>query len=210
MDTVSIKGEKRTEGGKVATKNLRKLGKIPCVVYGGDTNVSFSTIKKEVKPLIFTSDFKLAEVSIDGEVHKCILKDVVFHPVTDEIVHMDFLKLTAGHSVKVEVPLQFVGASPGVMQGGKLIQQIRRIKIKATPENLVDKLTVDISTLELGDAVRVNEIFPVEGVEIINNGAIPVATVEVPRALKSAEAEEEEAAAAAAGAEETPAEATEE
>ena len=209
MDTVSIKGEKRTEGGKVATKNLRKLGKIPCVVYGGDTNVSFSTMKKEVKPLIFTSDFKLAEVSIDGEVHKCILKDVVFHPVTDEIVHMDFLKLTAGHAVKVEVPLQFVGASPGVIQGGKLIQQIRRIKIKATPENLVDKLTVDISKLELGDAVRVNEIFPVEGVEIINNGAIPVATVEVPRALKSAEAEEA-AAATAGGAEETPAETTEE
>lgn len=208
METVSVKGEKRTDGGKVATKNLRNQGRIPCVVYGGDTNVSFSTVKKEVKPLVYTSDFKLAEVSIDGEVHKCILKDIVFHPVTDEIVHMDFLKLTPGHSVKVEVPLEFVGVSPGVIKGGKLIPQIRRIKIKSTPENLVDKLTVDISNLELGDAVRVKEIFEVEGVEVINNGAIPVATVEVPRALKSAEAEE--AAAVAAEGEATPEEATEE
>ncbi len=204
METVAIKGEKRTNGGKVATRNLRNQGKIPCVVYGGDTNVSFSTVKKEVKPLVYTSDFKLAEVSLDGETHKCILKDIVFHPVTDEIVHMDFLKLTPGHNVKVEVPIEFVGESPGVIQGGKLIQQIRRVKIKATPENLVDKLTVDISNLKLGDAVRVREIHAVDGVEIINAGAIPVATVEVPRALKSAEA------AAEAAAEGTEAEVTEE
>ncbi len=189
MQTITVNGQKRENLGKVATRESRQAGQIPAVVYGGDTNLSFSTTHRELKPLVYTPEFKLAEVNVDGSAHKCILKDIQFHPVTDAIMHVDFLKLTDGHPVKVEVPVSFEGVSPGVKSGGKLIQQLRRIKIKAIPENLVDHLRIDISELELGSAVRVRDIMAVDGVEIMMNEATPVATVEVPRALKSAAAQ---------------------
>ncbi len=206
METITVKGEKRDGLGKVATRNARKQGLIPAVIYGGDSNVSFSTITKEVKPLIYTPEFKLADVNVDGESHKCIVKDIQFHPVTDAIMHIDFLKLVDGHPIKVEVPVEFEGVSPGVKSGGKLIQQIRRIKIKTVPAKLIDKLSVNISELELGGAVRVRDISAVDGIEILVNEATPVATVEVPRALKSAEAAEAVAAGAGEATEEASAE----
>ncbi len=199
MQTVTINGEVRKELGKKATTRARKEGKIPCVLYGKDEVVHFSTEFKDVKSLIYTPDFKLAEVKLGGETYRCILKDVQFHPVNDEILHIDFLKLIAGHPVKVEVPVRFTGTSPGVKAGGKLIRQVRRIKIKTVPEKLVDEMVLDISSLEMGQSIRVRDIQGLEGVEIINSPSIPVALVEVPRAMRSAtSAKEKEAAAATA------------
>ncbi len=203
MDIVTVKGEKRSNAGTKFARADRRAGLIPCVLYGNDKNTHFTTIQKEVKSLIYTPEFKIAEIDIDGEVQKCILKDVQFHPVTDEIMHIDFLRLTDGHPVKVEIPVRFKGVSPGVKAGGKLMQSVRRIKIKTTPEKLVNELFLDISELQLGAAVRVRDIEPVDGIEILNAPSTPVAFVEVPRALKSAEAaaaateEEQEASAEA-------------
>lgn len=193
MQTVAIKGEERAEIGKKYTKAVRSAGKIPCVLYGKDEVVHFSTTSKDVKPIIYTPDFKIAEVEIGGKQYRCILKDVQFHPVSDVITHIDFLKLIDGHPVKVEVPVRFKGNSPGVKVGGKLIQQVRRIKIKTTPDKLVDELTLDISNLELGQSIRVRDIEAIEGIEIMNSPGIPVAQVEIPRALRSATAAKEKA-----------------
>jgi len=153
-----------------------------------------------VKKLIYTADFKVAELNIGGASHRAIVKAVQFHPVSEEIMHIDFLELVAGQSVRLEVPVHFVGSSPGVKTGGKLLQNLRRIKIKTTPENMVSSLELDISELELGHAIRVRDIKPVDGVEIMVTGATPVAVVEVPRALRSAAtaAEGEEGAEEAA------------
>lgn len=199
METVAISGNVRTDLGKKATKALRVDGQVPCVIYGGDKVVHFSSIPKAFKPLIYTPDFKLAEITIDGETFKCILKDAQFHPVTDEIVHLDFLQLVPDKSVKVNIPVGFKGVSPGVKAGGKLIQKLRTIKIKTTPEKIVNKLFVDISEVVLGSSVRVRDVEINEGMEVLNPGATPVASVEVPRALRSAEAEAEDAVTAGEG-----------
>ena len=191
MQTVAIKGEARTDLGKKFTKSVRNEGKIPCVLYGKDEVAHFSTTLKDIKSIVYTPEFKVAEIELAGNTYRCILKDVQYHPVTDEILHIDFLKLIDGHPVKVEVPIKFTGTSPGVKSGGKLIQQVRRIKIKTVPEKIVDELTLDISSLELGQSIRVRDIQAIEGIEIMNSPGIPVALVEIPRALRSAAAAKE-------------------
>ena len=136
--------------------------------------------------LVYTSQFKLAEVTVDGSTHRCILKDLQLDRLTDEVIHIDFLKLTPGHKIKINVPLATKGASPGVKLGGKLVTKMRTISVKVSPENLISEVTVDVSGLDLGQTVRVRDIEKVDGVEIMNAPSIPVATVTIPRALRSA------------------------
>ena len=195
METVNVTIQPRTETGKKANHQIRKDGRIPAVLYGKDSNHIFTTTHKEVKQLIYTPNFKLASIEIDGASHNAIVKDIQFHPVTDQIMHIDFVKLIDNHPVKVEVPIRFKGTSPGVKEGGKLIQSMRKVKIKATPENLVDELVADISGVMLGQAIRINELEIGEGIEILSPANTPVASVEVPRALKT----EDEVAATEAG-----------
>lgn len=202
MESVAIQGVLRKQTGKKGAKAVRNAGRIPAELYGGDTNIHFSTTQKEVKTLIYTPDFKLAEVNIDGETYKCIVKDIQFHPVTDEIVHIDFLRLIPGRTIKVDLPIAITGQSksPGMKAGGKLMSNVRRVKVKTTPEHMVHELKLDVSQLSLGQAIRVRDIPAVEGIEIMVPGGTPVASVEVPRALRSAtdaaerEGEEEEEA----------------
>jgi large subunit ribosomal protein L25 len=201
MEIVKIQGSARTDLGKKANKQLRKNGLVPCVIYGGDKPVHFSAEHGSFRSLIYTPEFKLAEIELGGGTFKCILKDIQMHPVTDSLVHIDFIELVPNKTVKVEIPVKFRGVSPGVKTGGKLISNLRRIKVKTTPEKLTDHLTLDISTLELGHAIRVKDIDVLEGVEVMNSPNIPVASVEIPRALKSATdaaAKEEGAATPAA------------
>ena len=188
MVTVAVNGTTRTDTGKKSTKAVRNQGGIPCVIYGGDDVVHFSTVHNDVKPLIYTPDFKVAQVSVDGKEYRCIVKDVQFHPVKENILHIDFLQLIDGQSVKLELPVKFEGTSPGVKLGGKLQQTLRRIKVKTTPEKMVDVLSLDISELELGQSIRIRDIKEVEGIEVMVDPATPVAMVEVPRALRSAAA----------------------
>ncbi|GLR19178.1 50S ribosomal protein L25 [Portibacter lacus] len=186
MNVVKVQAEKRTEVGTKSSKSLRREGKIPCVLYGNDQVEYFTVEFNQVKGLVYTPEFKLAEIEIDGTVHKCILKDIQMHPVTDAIVHIDFLRLVDDVKVKVELPIAFKGDSPGVKNGGKLIQTMRTIKIKTTPDKLVDKLYVSIQGLKLGNSVRVKDVEVGEGVEVMSALATPVAQVAIPRALKSA------------------------
>jgi len=203
METVAVNGTIRTEVGKKATKAVRKQGQVPCVIYGGDQVIHFTSAPGAFKQLIFTPEFKLAEITLDGTAYKCILKDAQYHPVTDEIVHMDFLQLIDGQNIIVNIPVAFKGVSPGVKAGGKLISKLRTIKIKTTPDQVVNQLFVDISELVLGNSVRVRDVEVTDKMLVMNPAATPVASVEIPRALKSAEAgEEEEGAEAEEGAEE--------
>ncbi|MBX2872081.1 MAG: 50S ribosomal protein L25 [Saprospiraceae bacterium] len=191
MEIVAIKGQVRTDVGKKASKAVRNEGRVPCVIYGSQDTLHFTIDPKQVKPLVYTPDFKLAEVELDGASHKCIIKDIQFHPVSDAIVHIDFLSLTEGHKLKVEIPVGFEGVSPGMKLGGKLQQNLRRVKIKTTPEHLVDKLILDVSHLELGQAVRVRDLKVSDDIEIISPLGTPIASVEIPRALRSATSAEE-------------------
>lgn len=188
METLKVEGTKRAEIGTKSAKLARKEGQVPCVMYGQGDTIHFSVTPKSVKGLIYTPDFKLAELDIEGDVHKAILKDIQFHPVTDEIVHMDFLKLTKGVPVKVNIPLRTKGVSEGVKGGGKLIQQVRTILVKTMPEDIVSELYVDISSLQLGQSARVKDVEVTDKMEVMNPPATPVVAVEVPRALRSATA----------------------
>jgi large subunit ribosomal protein L25 len=187
MEVVKINGTVRTEVGKKASKAVRNSGAVPCVIYGGSEVVHFSAVVNEFRALIYTPDFKIAEVTVGGKTYKCILKDKQFHPVSDALVHVDLLNLVEGQSVKVEVPIRFKGVSPGVKVGGKLLQNVRRVKIKCLPAQLINEVRVDISSLELGQSLRVRDIQVGEGIEIMQTGGIPIATVEIPRALRSAQ-----------------------
>lgn len=199
MQKVQITGHSRPDTGTSGSKKVRNAGMIPAVIYGGEEVMHVSVAPGEIKDLVYTPDFKLAELEIAGEKYTCILKDLQAHPVTDEILHMDFLRLIEGMPVNVEIPVRFKGTSPGVKKGGALVKLLRRVKIRTTPEYLVDELYVDISSLKLGQSIRVKDLIVGEGISVSNSPSIPVAIVEVPRALKSASAaagaddEEEEA-----------------
>ena len=204
MEVVAIKAQAREQLGKVGAKSVRKEGLIPGVINSISGNTHFSVAKMDVRPLIYTPKFKVAEISVDGKVQKCFVKEVQFHPQTDEIVHIDLQALEDGRMINVQVPIELVGKAPGVAIGGKLYQKMRKAKIKTLSENLIDKLVLDVSSLELGDSIRIKDIEGIEGIQIMNQPGIPVASVETPRALRSAQdaaAGEEEGAEGAEGAE---------
>jgi len=191
MEIVTLSTSSRADVGRKGTKAVRASGAIPAVMYGGGEVKHFSTTMKEVKPLVYTPDFKLAEIEVDGAKHKAILKDIQFHPVSDEIMHIDFLKLVDG-------------VSPGVKEGGKLLTSLRTVRVKTVPEKLVNKLIADISNTNLGEAIRVKDLQVGEGIEVMTDPNIPVASVNVPRVLKVEEEVEGEAIEGAEG--EAPAE----
>ncbi len=186
MNTFQLSGEARTDLGKKATKADRANGRIPCVAYGRNGAEHFTVGLPDVRKLVFTPNFNLVDLTLAGAGKRAILKDVQYHPTTEAIEHMDFLLVEEGHAVKVELPLRTVGVSPGVKAGGRLIQTVRTLKVKTSPDRLVDELTVDISSLDLGQSIRVRDVHVPEGIQLVANGAIPVAMIEIPRALRSA------------------------
>ncbi len=192
MKTLTLEGTLRKELGKKNTGDLRRNGFVPCNLYGGKTNVNFYAPYNSFLKLVYNPDFFKVNVTIDGKTYETLIKEIQFNPVTDRISHIDFLELTPGKKVIAEVPLNLVGQSEGVKAGGKLIQKMRKLKIKATPENLKDAVEVSIETLGLGKSIYVRDIKE-EGLEIINSPEIPVASIEITRSLRSAEAEAKKA-----------------
>lgn len=190
METIAITGQSRTGLGKKPSKDLRNDGRIPCVLYGGQDVVHFSVTLNDVKNLIYTPDFRVANLTVDGTTYRCIVKDYQLHPLTSNLTHIDFLSLVDGQKVKLEVPVRTKGVSPGVKLGGKLQQKLRRVKVKTLPEEMVTELFVDISPLDLGQSLRVRDIQVPAGIELLNSPSIPVVTIEIPRALRSAAAAE--------------------
>lgn len=188
MQTITISGKARTNVGKVATKADRAAGNIPCVMYAGNEVVHFTSTLSELRGILYTPKFYKAIINIDGTIHEALLKDVQAHPITEEIRHIDFHKLTPGVPVTVEIPIRVVGQSPGVKEGGKLLVKVRKVKVKSTPENLKDTIDVDISGLKLGQSFKVRDIKE-EGFEVLNSPSIPLVSVEITRALKSAATE---------------------
>lgn len=183
MKQVTIEGQLRSEFGKKASRHVRAEGKVPCVIYGGAGNVHFTTTHKELKGIVYTPEFKQAVINVDGKSYTCILKDLQMDKITDEVTHIDFLELQAGKRVTANVPLRFVGQSVGVKAGGRFVVKMNTVKVRTTPENLKESIDVDITDLEIGKNLRVEDI-KVENTEIMHHGRIPVAAVVITRALK--------------------------
>ncbi len=200
MKSIVLEGTLRTETGKKAANHLRKTGEVLCNLYGGKENVMFSAPYNSFNPIVYSPDFYQVEVKLDGKSYTALVKDVQFHPVTDKIQHIDFLELIPGKTVVAEIPIVLVGQAAGVKAGGKLVQKLRKLKVKSTPENLLDKVEVNVEKLQLGKSIKVRNISEAN-FEILNPLAVPVASVDVPRALRGSfkaggnDEEEEEAPA---------------
>jgi large subunit ribosomal protein L25 len=198
METIVIKADKRSANGTKAASDIRRNGLVPAIIYGDKESTPVSVNMHEARHAIYTPNFHVVRLNLDGNQVRCIIKDVQFHPVTDNVVHIDFLQLMEGRKMKVEIPLKFSGIAEGIKAGGKLIPKMRPVQVKVAPEHLVDELVLDVTELKLGDSMRIKDIEVGEGVEILNSPGIPVVTVEIPRALKSTEAEAAKEAEAAA------------
>src|ERR1700742_5374667 len=204
MKTITIEGQLRTELGKQATRQLRSEEKVPGVIYGGAKEVNFSAPVTAFKTLVYTPDFQLAEIKVGGNAYRCILKDLQFDKVTDELIHADFLELVEDKKVIATIPIKFTGAAKGVKDGGKLITKMKALKIKTLPKHLRENIEVDLTELELNGNVRVEDV-KAENYEILNSPRIPIASIVLSRQLKQEEAATTAAAAGAKAAAAAPA-----
>lgn len=187
MKTITIEGHLRTESGKKATRQLRSQDNVPGVIYGGAKEVNFYTSAKALKPLVYTGEFQLAQVNVDGNSYTCIMKDLQFDKVSDQLNHIDLLELVEDKAVVATLPLKYVGTSVGVKAGGKLITKMNALKVKALPKDLKEHIEVDITNLDLNGNIRVEDVKE-PNLEILNSPRIPIASVVLTRQLKQEEA----------------------
>lgn len=159
MKSITIKGQERESVGKKATKALRDAGMVPCVVYGGDQPVHFTAEDKSFKNLVYTPNAHTVVVDLNtGKKIDVILQDIQFHPVSDKILHIDFYQLRDDKEIMMEVPVKITGTSPGVLAGGVLRLNQRRLKVKALPKNLPDFVEANISELEMGNKLYITKL----------------------------------------------------
>ncbi len=193
MKTVEIIGYKRANLGKTEAKRLREEGMVPCVVYGGDHQIHFYAPAILFRDLVYTDEAHFAMLTIEGEPEpfEAIMQDIQFHPVSEMIMHIDFLQLFRGTPIKMSIPTRPIGNAPGIQAGGKLIRKVKFLMVRSLPKNMPEYIEVDVSGLELGQSIKVGEIETGEW-EILNSPLVTIAGIEVPRALKGKEEEEEE------------------
>src|SRR5690554_5051199 len=159
MKSITINGSQRESVGKVATKALRNAGKIPCVVYGGDSPIHFSAEELAFKDLVYTPDVHTVVINLEnGDKINAVLQDIQFHPVTDRILHVDFYQIFDDKEITMEIPVRTVGNSRGVRNGGVLRVPNRKLKVKALPENLPDYIEADITELRIGNKLYITEL----------------------------------------------------
>lgn len=188
MKTITIKGTKRENVGKKATKALRNAEQVPCVLYGAGEPIHFAAKEIAFKNLVYTPNVYTATLEIDGEQFVSVMQDIQFHPVTDKILHIDFYRLIDDKEVALEIPVKLLGNAPGVMLGGSLRFPNRKLKVKALPANLPDTIDVDISHLNIGDKIYVSQV-EIENVTLLHPENTVVAQVRMSRVTRSIETE---------------------
>ncbi|MGV9004170.1 50S ribosomal protein L25/general stress protein Ctc [Flavobacterium sp.] len=185
MKSITIKGSERESVGKKATKALRDAGMVPCVIYGGNQPVHFAAEVKAFKDLVYTPNAHTVVVDLNGKTYNAILQDIQFHPVSDRINHIDFFQLNEEKEIVMEVPVKVTGTSPGVLLGGELRLNQRRLKVKALPKNLPDFVEADISNLQMGNKLYVTKLVIGE-FKLMHPDNTVVAQVKISRAAMKA------------------------
>lgn len=199
MKSFELKGTKRASLTKQDTKKLRDSGMVPCVIYGGDNNIHFSAPVLDFRDLVYTPDVYTVKIDVDGVMHQAIMQEVQFHPVSDKLLHIDFMEVNPDKKVEINIPVKFSGASEGVKQGGKLITKLRKLRVKALPAHLPDVINVDITPLAIGQSVKVGDM-KLEGVEFLDSPNNIIVGVRITRNVVETPAEAAKAAAAPAAA----------
>ena len=196
MKSITINGSERESVGKVSTKALRNAGMVPCVLYGGSQPVHFSAEEKAFKNLVYTPNAHTVAIELGSKKFNAILQDIQVHPVTDKILHLDFYELHDDKEVTIEVPVKITGVSPGVLLGGVLRLNQRRLKVKALPKNLPDFIEANISGLEMGNKLYVTKLVA-DNFKLLHPDNTVVAQVRISRAAMKAAQEAAKAAKAA-------------
>ena len=194
MKSIEIKGSLRTETGKKATRELRKSDSVPCVLYGinkdekgNQVATHFTVTNDGLRNLVYTPHIYVVDLNIDGKVVTAIMKDIQFHPVTDRILHVDFLQIDETNPIVMEVPVKLEGLAEGVKAGGKLALQVRKLKVKALYNVIPERLIVDVTNLGLGKTIKVGEL-SYEGLQLLNAKEAVVCAVKLTRAARGAQA----------------------
>ncbi len=197
MKSVSMSGSLRANVGKKDAKQLRNAGQVPCVLYGGEKQVTFSVDERAFTPLVFTPEVHTVDLDLDGQKFQAILQELQTHPVTDKIIHADFVQLIPGKSVTMNLPIKTVGNSAGVKAGGKLIKKLRKVSVRGPIEKMPENITVDIENLGIGQAVLVRDL-SYDGLTFLTSGNSTIVTVQVTRNVVEEPAAAAKAAAAPA------------
>lgn len=192
MKKFQIKGTARLGIGKKDCKALRANDIVPCVIYGGEKVVHFQAHENEFRKLVYTPKVYQTEIDVDGTVYNAFLQALQFHPVTDKLLHIDFLEVRENVQVKLEIPVRLDGYAKGIQQGGRLKSNLRTLKAKGYPKDFPDEIVIDVTELNISESVRVADV-TVPGIEILNAKSVPVATVMVTRAARAAMADTSQA-----------------
>lgn len=188
MKTLNIKATERTDFGKKAAKAVRREGLIPCVLCGNGETVNFSVDPREIKPLIYTPNSYLVELDFNGKKEKAVLRETQFHPIREEILHMDFFRVVENKPVTISVPVRLTGNAEGVKVGGKLVLSARKLTISALEQNLPDEVVVDVTKLGVGHTIFVGDL-DFENIQFVSPATMAVCAVRVTRASRDAAAE---------------------
>ena len=191
METIEIIGYNRANLGKKNSKKLREEGNVPCVVYGGNEQIHFHSPMILFRDLVYTPGANFVKLNIEGIEKDAILQDIQFHPVSEVILHADFLELQENKKIRMDIPVKIIGDSPGVQQGGKILIRIRKLSLMAYPKNMPSFVEVDISELQLGKSVSVETLLN-DQYDILNSPLVSVVSVNVPRVKIEVEEEDEE------------------
>lgn len=202
MKKVSMSGSPRENVGKKDAKKNRREGKVPCVLYGGKEQVHFTVSDKEFSKIIFTPEVYIINLNINGNEYQAILQDVQYHPVTDVVLHADFLQVIKGKPVIIGVPVTLTGNAPGVIKGGKLRKKLRKLVVKGQVEDLPEEIQISVSKLDLNDSVKVRDL-SFANLELMDHPNAEIVGVKTARGAGMEEPEEEEGEEAE-GAEGTP------
>ncbi|MGL4993980.1 MAG: 50S ribosomal protein L25/general stress protein Ctc [Bacteroidales bacterium] len=183
MKTFALSGVARADYGKKATKAVRASESIPAVLYGGSEVITFSVSEADVKNLIYTPEVFVIDLTIGDKTVKAVLKDLQFHPVTDKVLHIDFLEVFEDKAIVFEVPVKLEGLAEGVKQGGKLALEMRKLRVRALYNNIPEFLTINVSDLGLGKTVQVGQL-SYENLELVNSKMAVVCAVKLTRAAR--------------------------
>lgn len=189
MKSLTINATLRDADGKKGAKAVRETGEVLCVLYGGEKVINFKAPILSFRDLVYTHEAFVVDLNIEGTHYKAVMQDIQFHPITDNILHIDFLQLFDDKLVTMSIPVQITGNSVGVRQGGKLITKVRKMKVRSLPNKLPDFINVNIDTLDIGKSIRVSDI-KIDGVEILDTPTNVITTVKLTRqAMAAATAE---------------------
>ena len=189
MKTIEIIGYHRANLGKKASKQLREEASVPGVLYGGEKQIHFSTPMVLFKELVYTSQAHFVSLNLEGTIYNCILQEIQFHPVSEIILHVDFLQIFDDKKIKMHIPTVIEGTAPGVIKGGVLVHKMKKLFVTAYPKDMPDQIIVDVSALELEQMIRVKDI-STDVYQILAVPGTPLAVVETTRALRANAAEE--------------------